>query len=161
MRIKKYIAKSMREALIQIKEELGEDAIILKTRKLPKKVFALGAQEEVEVTAAIDEEAAVPKVQSFQPIKMDNPGVYNRPRPPSNIIDISHIDSPEIRTWKPPTTNGFQKKSSSIIKKEDSNKDKEIIELKQNVNELKSIVKTILEKGNETTVTVERVFGKV
>lgn len=151
MRIKKYTAKSMREALIQIKEELGEEAIILKTRKLPKKVFALGAQEEVEVTAAVDEEAAVPKVQSFQPIKMDNPGVYNRPRPSSNIIDMSRNDSSEIRTWEPPATKGFLEKNNFTRNREDTNKDREMIELKQNVNELKSMVKAILEKEKETT----------
>jgi len=49
MLIKKYVAASMTEALLQIKEELGENAVILKHNKL--------GPDEIEVTAAIAEEA--------------------------------------------------------------------------------------------------------
>ena len=39
MRIKKYTASTMKEALLAIKQELGDDAMILKTQKVPKKIF--------------------------------------------------------------------------------------------------------------------------
>lgn len=55
MRIKKYSAQSMREALLQIKEDLGENAMILNTRRIPKKLFQFGESSGVEVTAAIDD----------------------------------------------------------------------------------------------------------
>lgn len=48
----------MKEALLQVKAELGEDAMILKTRKLPGKPFGRGG-EQIEVTAAVDEEREV------------------------------------------------------------------------------------------------------
>lgn len=58
MKIKKITAGSMKEALLQVKAELGEDAMILKTRKLPGKLLGRGG-EQIEVTAAVDEEREV------------------------------------------------------------------------------------------------------
>ena len=78
MRIKKYTASSMKEALLQIKQELGEDAMILKTRKLPKKIFSLGDQKTIEVTAAVDENVSPSRV-SMPPLKVTDPGIYTRP----------------------------------------------------------------------------------
>jgi len=57
MKIKKIIAGSMKEALLQVKTELGEEAMILKTRKIAGKPFGKG--EQIEVTAAIDEQHEV------------------------------------------------------------------------------------------------------
>jgi len=52
MKIKKYQAKTTREALLMVKADLGPDAVILKIHE-PKNV--LGKSEGVEVTAALDE----------------------------------------------------------------------------------------------------------
>lgn len=55
MKIKKYTADSIKEALLLVKNDLGEDAIILKTSKSPKKtLLGLNEKEQFEVTAAID-----------------------------------------------------------------------------------------------------------
>ena len=52
MLIKKFIAPTMPEALAKVKKELGEEAVILKTRMNRK---AGGASEKgVEITAAIE-----------------------------------------------------------------------------------------------------------
>ncbi|MBD3345480.1 MAG: flagellar biosynthesis protein FlhF [Chitinivibrionales bacterium] len=80
MRIKKYTAKNMREALLKIKDDLGEEAVILKTNKLQGNLFALGKGDQIEVTAAIDENAG-PSKQKANPIHLADPGVYRRPRP--------------------------------------------------------------------------------
>lgn len=146
MRIKKYIANSMREALLQIKDELGEDAIILKTRKLPKKVFGIAGQEEVEVTAAVDEDTVQTPKQSFQPITLSNPGLYNRNRT-SSVVDMTKENAPDVRPWKPQGAEPikqtrFEKPAISPV----SSKDQQIDELKQNVRELKDIVVEILNK---------------
>jgi len=146
MRIKKYIAKSMREALLQIKDELGEDAIILKTRKLPRKVFPLGSQDDIEVTAAIDEDAASAQKTAFQPIKISNPGLYNRQRI-SSIVDISKPDAPEVKPWIPRTLDAVPKSGEKKILPAEEKKSTELDELKQNVKELKSLVSSIMEKG--------------
>ena len=56
MRIKKYIAASMPEALKQVKADLGPQAVILNTRTLRKSgKLGLTGKGQVEVTAAIDE----------------------------------------------------------------------------------------------------------
>ncbi len=78
MRIKKYTASSMKEALLMIKKELGEEAMILKTRNMPKKMFSFGDQKSIEVTAAIDENETKPQ-PPLAPLKVSDPGVYNRP----------------------------------------------------------------------------------
>ncbi len=153
MRIKKYIANSMREALLQIKDELGEDAIILKTRKLPKKVFGIAGQEEVEVTAAVDEDAVKTPKQSFQPITLSNPGLYNRNRT-SAIVDTTKVNAPDVRVWRPQGMQPLKQTRFDRVPVETSpSKDQQIDELKQNVHELKDIVAEILKKEKATAAS--------
>lgn len=52
MKIKKYIAASMKEAVEQMRRELGDEAVILSTRSLPKANGHPG--EMLEITAAAD-----------------------------------------------------------------------------------------------------------
>ncbi|HVG38126.1 MAG TPA: flagellar biosynthesis protein FlhF [Pyrinomonadaceae bacterium] len=56
MNIKKYQAPTMREALEQVKQDLGEEALVLETKKVRSRSFlGMGGQELVEVRAAADE----------------------------------------------------------------------------------------------------------
>lgn len=54
MRVKKFEAKSMKEALQMVKQELGPDAVILAARD-NRKSFGLGGAASVEITAAVSE----------------------------------------------------------------------------------------------------------
>jgi flagellar biosynthesis protein FlhF len=54
MRVKKFEAKSMKEALQMVKTELGPDAVILAARD-NRKSFGLAGETSVEVTAAVSE----------------------------------------------------------------------------------------------------------
>lgn len=55
MRVKRYLAKDVQEAMIKVKSELGRDAIILHTRKIKEPGFkGLFRKPLVEVVAAID-----------------------------------------------------------------------------------------------------------
>ncbi len=57
MRIKKYEAFDMKEALRLIKEELGSEAVILSTRKVVKNnSFGLFSRPIIEVTAGVDDD---------------------------------------------------------------------------------------------------------
>jgi len=140
MRIKKFIAKTMREALLQIKEELGEDAVILKTRKLPKKVLSLGAQDEVEVTAAIDEGVQNPTVH---PLHFTGTGVYNKPRRRSDTTSfpIIQANTPQIDTRQP--TRDTRDVPTKF----------EYLEIKENIRELRSLIANVLENGEPTGTT--------
>lgn len=55
MKIKKYIAGDMREALARIKKDMGPDAVILQSKKVRQKGFkGFFAPRKIEVTAAVD-----------------------------------------------------------------------------------------------------------
>ena len=55
MIVRTYQAVDMREAIIKIKKDLGEDAIIVSTRKVKKRsIFSIFKREIIEVTAALD-----------------------------------------------------------------------------------------------------------
>jgi flagellar biosynthesis protein FlhF len=57
MRIKKFVADTAKEALLQVREELGPKAVILKTQKAPGKTFlGFPSKNKIEITAALDEE---------------------------------------------------------------------------------------------------------
>ncbi len=56
MRIKKFIGSTAKEAADKMRQEFGEDAVILNTRRVSKGgVLDSGGEEYVEVTAAYDE----------------------------------------------------------------------------------------------------------
>ncbi len=71
MRIKKFTADTLKEAKEKMLEELGEDAIILNSRKVDKGgVLGFGASEYYEIVAAIDDKPA--RIQSMQEGKYSN-----------------------------------------------------------------------------------------
>lgn len=62
MRVKKFIASSMPEAMQQIRKELGADAVILSSKEVRKRrAFGLFSKKQLEVVAALDPQPAVPK----------------------------------------------------------------------------------------------------
>lgn len=75
MKIKKYRASTMREALTLVKDELGPEAVILKVEE-PKNM--LGITEGVEVTAALDELIATPVATPFENAPLNPAGAYTR-----------------------------------------------------------------------------------
>ncbi|MDK2836545.1 MAG: flagellar biosynthesis protein FlhF [Thermosediminibacterales bacterium] len=55
MKIKKYIASDMQEAMYKVKKDLGKDAIILETKRVKKGGFlGMFSKRMIEVTAALD-----------------------------------------------------------------------------------------------------------
>ena len=54
MRVKKFEAKNMKDALQMVKNELGPDAVILSARD-NRKAFGIGGDPSVEITAAVSE----------------------------------------------------------------------------------------------------------
>ncbi len=56
MKIRRYLAKNTQEAILRVKMDLGNEALILNTRRVKKKgLLGLFAKPMVEVLAAIDE----------------------------------------------------------------------------------------------------------
>jgi len=55
MRIKRFSAPTLKEAVVQMKKELGSDAIILESRKVKKDgIFDFSKKERMEIIAALD-----------------------------------------------------------------------------------------------------------
>lgn len=68
MKIKSYRAPSLREALIQIKEELGEDALVLETKQVKAGgLFGVGGRNMIEVRVAPSSVAPVPSKSEAKP----------------------------------------------------------------------------------------------
>lgn len=74
MKFRKFTAATVREALLQVKEELGPDAVIIRTEKVKKGL--LGGSEEYCVTAALDD--VLGEEESAPQPAMSNP-TYGRP----------------------------------------------------------------------------------
>ncbi|WP_440875589.1 flagellar biosynthesis protein FlhF [Thalassotalea sp. PLHSN55] len=64
MKIRRFVAKDMRTALLQIKEELGADAVIMSNKKIP---------EGVELMAAVDYSQSVSEGDAEAPKKPVSP----------------------------------------------------------------------------------------
>ncbi len=62
MKIRRFVAKDMRTALAQIKEELGADAVIMSNKKIP---------EGVELMAAVDYSQSVPDAKPQQDVSQN------------------------------------------------------------------------------------------
>jgi flagellar biosynthesis protein FlhF len=155
MRIKKFAAKTMREALIMVKEELGEDAVILKTSRVPKGMF--GGADEVEVTAAIDDEAMGKKPQAFAPLNFSGDaggkgldlGLYGRSRVKTELAaDTAPPEQqsppPNVRPYFPPRAPQPKPRTPD-----------QIAELKADVHELKDLVKSVLTGATPAVISAK------
>ncbi|MBQ7198418.1 MAG: hypothetical protein IJS29_04050, partial [Selenomonadaceae bacterium] len=70
MQIKVFKAETMKDAMAEMKAELGEDAVILHSRKYKKGgFFGFGGKEIIEITAAVE---AVPLAERVR-------GIYKSP----------------------------------------------------------------------------------
>ncbi len=95
MQIKVFRAATMKEAMAQVKEALGDDAVILHTKTIKEGgVLGYGSKNVIEVTAAIDEESkTAPGAQD------------NQPHIPKDFSPTFPLDAPsDMPTVQPPKT---------------------------------------------------------
>lgn len=69
MRIRKFEAASVQQAMAKVRAELGEEAVILHTRTCPGKLFGLLGKPRVEITAALEDQQ-----QFYTPQRLSNLG---------------------------------------------------------------------------------------
>ncbi|MBQ3061958.1 MAG: flagellar biosynthesis protein FlhF [Lachnospiraceae bacterium] len=73
MNIKKYQAETEEEAILQARDDLGKDAIVMNIKKIkPKGIYKLFKKTVVEVTAAVDDEKIYSHTGVRQPRKMQD-----------------------------------------------------------------------------------------
>jgi flagellar biosynthesis protein FlhF len=144
MRIKKYTAKSMKEALLQIKQDLGEEAIILKTSHAPGKLFSQG---NIEVTAALDEDAradASVSHQAFAPIRVSDTGVYRRPKPAPEMPHPQTARKPDVPDRRIPSPH-LHDRPHAVVEEE---LDKKYETIKADIGELKQLFRSFMTAGD-------------
>ncbi|MGQ9497950.1 MAG: flagellar biosynthesis protein FlhF [Desulfotomaculales bacterium] len=100
MKIKRYVARDMQEAMRLVRDDLGPDAVIVATRKVREGGFwGLFAPPRLEVTAAVDEApvAAGPAVhipQALQPAPREG----GAPRDGEGAAASVHRELSEVKT---------------------------------------------------------------
>lgn len=115
MKVKKYMVNDIKEALEQIKRDLGEDAVILSTRSVRKGGFlGIGAKRYLEVTAVCED----------KPYRAESNDVYK-----------------------------FQE---LLVKNKEKRQDEEIRELKQMIQEMKSILS--LNRQSDLPQNIQKLF---
>jgi flagellar biosynthesis protein FlhF len=145
MKIKKFTAKSMKEALIQIRQEMGEDAVILKTAKVGGKLFSSGL---IEVTAAIDEDANTMH-QVFNPLNVNESYVQSKPGlvkpPPEYPLYTPLASSADISQTKDRRTPYT---SAKIHAHDYSLMESKYEEIKSEIKELKRLFGIFIKNSN-------------
>jgi flagellar biosynthesis protein FlhF len=113
MKIKRFEASNMTEALRMIKKEFGEDAVILSAKTMQKSSGLLGSKRprKVVVTAAIDHEpAAEPDVAATESIEQEARG-----RSSAGTGDSTYSKFSFLKNYRPITRTGKNKVKPKIV----------------------------------------------
>ncbi len=88
MRVKKFTAATVKEAMRRVKEELGEDAVIVQTREHKKPILGLFGRSYVEVTAGTGIQTSK-RSEERQTPPAANPLL---PKPPSDEMPVDRVE---------------------------------------------------------------------
>lgn len=149
MQVKKFEARTMKEALELVKMQLGPDAVILSVRD-NKKSFGLVGEGSVEITAAVSEETLQKKKFTETKMKEDDRERFLKSpaRVQKNIIE--QVVNKQVQKAQPKTfttqryieidevanNNNNVTAASNRVKAESS----EVLALKQEIESLKAIL---------------------
>lgn len=115
MELLKFVAPTMREALLKVKEELGSSAVIVRTEQLPGGVVNAG---QIEVTASLDESlVAQPEPSHFDDrLKQTLSRIQSGQSPVESSPTEEPAASPFQGTYKP-SGRLFQEEPAPTIAK--------------------------------------------
>lgn len=137
MKIKKYTGKTFKEALNDMKKELGDEAIILHSKKVKKggSFDFLGGKEYYEITAAIDNEVPVKKGNGSHSGTPSAGYIYARPRPAAP-------EAPEL-IEKQERTEVMDTIRSSISEQKIAQQMSYLSDLKEEVRDMKKVLEQL------------------
>lgn len=147
MKIKKFKASSVKEALLLVKADLGPHAVILNTKKLGSRLFG---GEQVEVTAALDENSfARPEsareetrtVSTYSPRKLKESGASISERGSIAVLERDRRESASVAS----ASTGLAYDHFAPAKLENDGFDA----LRQDLNKMRSAVYSLADKGAE------------
>lgn len=99
MKVKKFIAPNMPEAMKMIRNELGKDAVILNSKVVQKGgIFGFFTKKNIEVIAAVDPQP-IPKKQPVQK-EIQEPKVEIKPAPSIKPVEIPKTDAKILKEIK-------------------------------------------------------------
>ncbi len=151
MRIKKFVASNIKEATEQMKKELGQEAIILHTRKISKGglLKSVGG-EKVEITAAIDEnpirgkEHSLPQTYSRQSVRQ--PFLLES----KNASDANDIDTASILESLKQMSGSFEDRALQRDEEKpvshNVRETSDIVQLKADIEDMKGLLQTLTQQ---------------
>lgn len=169
MKLKRFEALSLQEALQAVKAELGPDAVIVSSRRLQKAggLFGLLSQSVIEVTAAVDRsnhaaeaQPAVTLDRSLQAL-LKNPSPPASPsiEPPKARKEPTFSEQLKVATVLDPVTQHLHDMKEEIQRLRESQKDPEqaLGPLRQELEGLRIVVGEVL--GSQMQKRVEGLPG--
>lgn len=146
MRVKRYVADSIQEAIARVKNDLGRNAIILHTKPFKEGGFlGLFSQRRVEVIAAVDEETkTVDSKKGLPPMEI------NESRP------VEQLKSNPILKAEPAIPLAAQQTAAVAIAEPDLNS------LREEIAEMKEMIRQVAIQPQPTvikSVTTDREEG--
>jgi len=169
MKLKRFEALSLQEALQAVKAELGPEAVIVSSRRIQKGggLFGLLSQSVIEVTAAVDrsshkEEKPASVDRSLQTLiakrLAPNPPVLEQAKPK---MDQSFSEALHVATVLDPVTQHLQEMREEIKRLREEQRDPERVlgPLRQELEGLRIVVGEVL--GSQMSKRVEGLPGDV
>ena len=165
MKFKVFTANTIQEAMAQVKNELGMDAVILHTRRFNKGgIFGYLGKEMVEVMAAIDDKkpekpkSAKVEIKEPEPIKyIEQPNIM--PANPPVITDNSIAKEPnnDKVNYLPPQVSVKAYQGN----KDSQEQDHKIKELEQELSNMKKMLEQVINdsknrKTNQSNANIKQ-----
>ncbi|MDH5588128.1 MAG: flagellar biosynthesis protein FlhF [Nitrospirota bacterium] len=157
MKLKRFEALSLQEALQAVKAELGPEAVIVSSRRIQKSggLFGLLSQSVIEVTAAVDR---APQIEDDQPavtidrslqalIKKQLPTAGHSSAPPKTKKEATFSEQLQVASVLDPVTQHLHDMREEIQRLRESQKDPEqtLGPLRQEIEGLRIVVGEVLE----------------
>ncbi|MCR3757839.1 flagellar biosynthesis protein FlhF [Clostridium felsineum] len=131
MVVKKYIVKSMNEAMSKIKYDLGSDAVIISQRKVKKQgIFGFFSPKLIEVTAAVDNSRSAQKREK----------VYAKPQYAEDSSDLNESVEALKRAMQKHEETSRVEKRKVLNEVEDKNSENRIL---REMEEMKKLIGNI------------------
>jgi len=169
MKLKRFEALSLQEALQAVKADLGPDAVIVSSRRLQKSkgLFGLLSQSVIEVTAAVDRstpaveaQPAVTLDQSLQALlKQSTSSPHPSIEQPKAKTEPTFSEQLKVATVLDPVTQHLHDMKEEIQRLRESQKDPELAlgPLRQELEGLRIVVGQVL--GSQMQKRVEGLPG--
>jgi flagellar biosynthesis protein FlhF len=169
MKLKRFEALSLQEALQAVKDELGPEAVIVSSRRRQKAggLFGLLSQSVIEVTAAVDRSRPVEEEQPAVIVDRSLHALFHKPKANGSVSVDQPVEKKEptfseqlkVATVLDPVTQHLQDMKEEIQRLRESQRDPEqaLGPLRQELEGLRIVVSEVL--GSQMQKRVEGLPG--